>query len=336
MVTIVDVANAAHVSVATVSRVLNGNYVVTEEKKKRVMAAIEEVGYQIPARMKANQIAANPKPLILAITSVLIDQIIVPLQKAGDSLGYNVIVSYYSSHDQLGSLSTLLNTLESTLAGAILINAADNSPEFQKLFDNIPLVQIGEPIMEHNKNFVVFMDEVRAAQDATNYLLDNGKKKIAILTSNLSNLILCIRNRRLQGYYLALLDHNIPVDPSLVYYTDITLDGGYEAAQKAMAEHPDLDAILGYCDVLAQGALYAVRDAKRSANEITIFSIDNSDVWSFAQQNIPYMDFHYDELTSAAIQLLNSVIYKETTLDQRIVIRHTLHAEKRPDNKSLE
>ena len=94
MATIVDVANAAQVSVATVSRVLNDSYAVTDEKKKRVMEAIEAVGYQIPARMKMGQQLNHNKSVILIISSILIESIILPFQKTADELGYRTIITY--------------------------------------------------------------------------------------------------------------------------------------------------------------------------------------------------------------------------------------------------
>ena len=57
MATILDVAKEANVSTATVSRVLNGSYSVTDEKKRRVMEAVEKVGYQIPNRVLSGRTA---------------------------------------------------------------------------------------------------------------------------------------------------------------------------------------------------------------------------------------------------------------------------------------
>ena len=325
MATIVDVANAAQVSVATVSRVLNDSYAVTDEKKRRVMEAIEAVGYQIPARMKMGKQLNNNKSVILIISSILIESIILPFQKAADEWGYRTIVTYYGSKEQMDGLEQLINTLDSCIAGILLINAADNSPEFQALVSKYPLVQIGEPILEDQPNYVVYTDEIKMSQDATNYLLKSGCKKIGALMPEPKHLTLFSQKKRVQGYYLALLENGLAIDESLVVSTDITIDGGYDSAKKLLKEHPDIDAILGCCDVVSQGAMYAAMDAGHSGeNSIAIFSMDRNEMWDYIPHFVSYIDPHHDEMAATAARLLHSVICGETTTDYRVVIRHTL------------
>lgn len=325
MATIVDVANAAQVSVATVSRVLNDSYAVTDEKKKRVMEAIEAVGYQIPARMKMGKQLNNNKSVFLIISSILIESIVLPFQKAADELGYRTIVTYYGSKEQMDNLEQLLNTLDSCIAGLLLINAVDNSPEFQELVSKYPLVQIGEPILEGHPNYVVYTDEIKMSQDATNYLLKSGCKKIGALMPEPKHLTLFSKKKRVQGYYLALLENGLTIDESLVVSTDITIDGGYDSAKKLLKEHPDMDAILGCCDVVCQGAMYAAAEFGRvGENSISIFAMDRNEMWDYIPHFLSYVDPHHDEMAGTAARLLHSVICGETTTDYRVVIRHTL------------
>ncbi len=336
MATIVDVANAAQVSVATVSRVLNDSYAVTDEKKKRVMEAIEAVGYQIPARMKMGQQLNHNKSVILIISSILIESIILPFQKTADELGYRTIITYYGSKDQLDGLEQLISSLNSCIAGILLINAADNSPEFQSLVEKYPMVQIGEPIMEDKPNYVVYTDEIKMSQDATNYLLKSGCKKIGALMPEPKHLTLFSQKKRVQGYYLALLENGLTIDESLVVYTDITIDGGYDSAKKLLREHPDLDAILGCCDVVSQGAMYAAAKSGRSGeNSIPIFSMDRNEMWDYIPHFLSYVDPHHDEMAITAARLLHSVICGEVTTDYRVVIRHTLQCSTEKYNDSF-
>lgn len=322
MATIVDVAKAAQVSVATVSRVLNDSYTVTEEKKQKVMEAIKEVGYLIPARMKISQQASEQKKIILIIGSIFPDQICGPFQKRMDELSFQVIFYYYTTLEQFSMLEQLINTIRSSLAGIMLINTIDSSPEFQSLIGAFPLVQIGEPIMENSSNCVVYTDEISMSQDATNYLIAKGKKKIGILSSEPGPMLLFSRKKRLQGYYLALIDHDIPVDQSFVEYSDISIDGGYYAAQKLLQRHPDVDALIGICDVICQGAGYAVLQSGKS---IELFSMDTSEAWNYARSSLSYMDLNHNEMGDTAASILYNLICGEGNPDCRIIIPHTLH-----------
>lgn len=336
MTTIVDVANAAQVSVATVSRVLNDSYAVTDEKKRRVMEAIEAVGYQIPARMKMGKQLNNNKSVVLIISSILIESIILPFQKAADELGYRTIVTYYGSKEQMDGLEQLINTLDSCIAGILLINAADNSPEFQALVSKYPLVQIGEPILQDQPNYVVYTDEIKMSQDATNYLLKSGCKKIGALMPEPKHLTLFSQKKRVQGYYLALLENGLAIDESLVVSTDITIDGGYESTKKLLKEHPDVDAILGCCDVVSQGAMYAITESGRlEEKRVVLFSMDRNEMWDYIPHSLSYIDPHHDEMAATAARVLHSVICGETTTDYRVVIRHTLQCSTENYNSSF-
>lgn len=324
MATIVDVANAAQVSVATVSRVLNNSYSVTEEKKKRVMDAIEKVGYEITPRMKIGRQLNNQKSVILVISSILIGNIILPFQKAADELGYRTVATYYGSDEQFEYLEQLVDSLDLCLAGILLINAADNSKKFQSLVSKYPLVQIGEPILDQGPNHVVYNDEIKMSQDATNYLLQLGRKKVAILIPEPKNLVLFSREKRLHGYYLALLSNNLPVDKSLIVRTDISVEGGYDATIRLLTQYNDIDAILGCCDVVSQGAMQALRKLNITPDQVTICSIDRNEAWDFLPIQFPFIDPHHEEMGTAAARMMHSVICDEIQGDYQVVIGHTL------------
>ena len=334
MATIADVAAEAKVSTATVSRVLNGSYSVTEEKKRRVMEAIEKVGYQIPERTLQNHKRTNAyskNSVLLVIASNWIPEFLQAFQSSAAANGYHIVATHYENPEEFGHLSGLIAALSPVLAGILLINAADNSRKFQSLIEGYPLVQIGEPIMERAPNLVVYNDEIRMSQDATNYLLDRGCRNIGILTTEPSaNTALFYQMKRLNGYYLALMNRGLPVDQSFSQFVDVSIDGGYEGAKELLARHPGLDAIIGITDTIAQGAIYAIRRAGRSTDEIKVFSLDNSEIWDFDNDNFPYIDPHHDEMASTAFQVLHAAISGELSGDYRVVIRHTLQQTRQP------
>ena len=247
MATILDVANEANVSTATVSRVLNGSYAVTAAKRERVMAAIERVGYQIPNRIKLNQLnqqaqdaaQAQKKSLILVICSNYIHPILYGFQRAASDLNYQVVSAHYENAAEFDHLAGLIASLSPILAGIALINCADNSRKFQELLEPYPVVQIGEPIMENVPNFVVYNDEIKMAEDAAEYLIHLGCRKIGMLTTEpTASTSLFFKKKRLNGYYLALMNHDFPVDQTLVEFVDVSIEGGGRGHRRDGRDRP--------------------------------------------------------------------------------------------------
>ena len=332
MTTIFDVANEANVSTATVSRVLNGSYAVTEETRKRVMEAIEKTGYQLSgrARQKQEQVLDSlenigGKNVLLAVTGNYIHPILLSLQNTVSEVGYRLVTTHYDNKGEFEHLSNLLNALSPVLAGVVLINCADNSKEFQNLFAGRPLVQIGEPIMETEPNLIVYNDEIKMGQDAAEYLLNQGCGKIGMLTMEpRPNLPLFYARKRLNGYFLALMNRGLPLDNTLVEYVDCSIDGGFEGANALMKRHPDIDGIIGVTDVVTMGAMYAIRCRGRTPEDIKVFSIDYNEIWDYVRGRFPYIDTHPDEMGQTAAHVLQAAIRGEIMRDYRVVIRHTL------------
>lgn len=331
MATINDVANEANVSTATVSRVLNGTYSVTEEKVRRVMDAIEKVGYQIPVKTTPppREEAQIENRLILTISGNLISTLMQAFQNYATAAGYQTAIAYYNSTLQFDHLSNLIARLSPILAGVLLINAPDNSKKFQSLIEPYPLVQIGEPIMERVPNIVVYNDEIKMAENATSYLLEQGCRKIGLLTAEPSaGTALFYKEMRTKGYYLALASHGIPVDQSCVQHVDISIEGGYEGMKKLLERHPDLDGVIGIVDMVAQGAIYAIRRSGKTTDDIRVFSMDNSEVWDFDNDRFTYIDPNHDEMAETAFQLLRSAICGDIRRDFRVMIPHTINQTK--------
>jgi len=333
MASILDVAKEAGVSTATVSRVLNGSYSVTQEKRERVMAAVEKVGYVAPERRQGSRddpegpgwVQQGEKNVLLAVCSDFISPILHAFQSTAAPMGYRVCMVHYENPREFDNLTGLISAISPALAGILLLNCADNSPRFQELVSAYPLVQIGEPILQDKPNRVVYSDEIKMAEDATDYLLAHGCKRIGMLTpAPAANVSLFQKKKRLNGYYLSLMNHGLPVDDSLVEFVDVSIDDGYEGAKRLLAAHPDLDAIIGSTDVIAQGAVYAIRRAGKTTEDVMVFSMDNNEVWDFTHVNFPYIDPHHDEMGSTAVHILHAAITGALERDYRVVIRHTL------------
>lgn len=333
MASILDVAKEAGVSTATVSRVLNGSYSVTEEKRQRVMAAVEKVGYAVPERNRpipnSPSRQAGEKKILLAVCSDFLPSILYSFQSTAAAMGYRAVSVHYDSLDEYQNLVDTIESLSPFLAGILLVNCADVTPRFQQLVGGYPLVQIGEPIMTQGYNRVVYNDEVQIGEDAASFFLSQGKKKIGILSVDLATHIPLFEKKRLNGYYLAMINHGIQPDPGLVRIVDMSMEGGYEGCQKLLADHPDLEAVVGVTDVVALGASYALRLAGKTFDEVGVLAMDDNDGWDFNHCSFPYINPHHDEMGSTAVHILHAAINGELERDYRVVIQHTLEGGQR-------
>lgn len=335
MVTIVDVAKEANVSTATVSRVLNGSDAVTDEMRRRVADAIEKVGYQIPSRLRnvrqsveigGNHIREGEKSLLLVICNEFQTAILHSFQRTAGEKGYSVAVAYYADNGDLPQLARLIDSFSPILAGIALIRCTDNSHEFQQLVGSYPLVQVGEAMMDNHLNRVVYNDEIKMGRDATDYLVSRGCRHIGILIGDSGvSASPFYRQNRLNGYFLSLLSHQIPVDQSLVQNINLSIDGGYEGCKLLLERHPDMDAVIGVTGAVAQGALYAVRHSENGSQDIVVFSMDSNGAWDLERARYPYINTHPEEMGSAAVHVLHAAICGDLERDYSVIIRHTLY-----------
>ena len=318
MVTIVDVAKEAGVSIATVSRVMNKNYSVTHEKKALVMKAIEKTGYIIPDRV--NQVEnKSTGSIILIITGNLIEKITYAIQDTARKYNYQTITYSYRSTDDYLELKNLLAALKPSLAGIILLNAIAATPEFEELLVDYPVVQIGPPVLKSRQNYSVYSDEFAMSYDAANYLIEIGRKNIGIISFEPDSENMMTLSNRERGYFMALLEHHMDIDYEKRIYSDISIEGGYEAAHKLLEKFPDMDAIVCITGCIAEGCILALLETQHPLTTLP-FSLDYSEVADISSVQCPYTNPQGEKLGTAGMEFLMDLIEKKSVTDcERIV-----------------
>lgn len=311
MATILDVANAAGVSTATVSRVLNGSNLVSSEKKKLVMDAITSTGYIIPERVIRT--TSSAKKLVLMIGSLYHPPICNNFQKEITGLGYQTLFCYYDNPQHLNSLRSTLQIVRSQIAGIMLLNAPDDSKELQELLSEYPLVQIGSSIYTDAPNYTVGSDEISVSKAAADYLFEQGCRKTAIISFDTkSSILMAQTNNRVNGCLLSMLNHRLPVDYSLIKYVDATVEGGYDGIRELLAAHPDIDSVLCTLDSIGVGCCYYLNQ-EGLRDRIRPIIADSSETWDLHKLHIPFINNHQDAIGASAARILHAVIVGELT-----------------------
>lgn len=259
MATIEDVARMAGVSVATVSRVLNGNYQVKASTEGRVQKAIEALAYvpNFAARnLRKNQSMAA---MIVApnFTNPYYSHILAGIGDAAQALGYSVFICNEAAPAAVEALidSTIKNHRAD---GVILLSNDYNAAWLQNYAGQIPVVQCCEYVeglaLPH-----IAIDNYRAAYEAVEYLIHLGHRQIATISSSNTHISTKLRY---QGYCDALRAAGIEPEADYIVQAapDYSYQSGYMLANKLFNLRKRPSAVFCISDILALSAIAAAAD----------------------------------------------------------------------------
>ena len=183
-ITIKDVAKAANVSVATVSRVLNNKNNVSEDAVQAVNRAVESLGYS--PNLLGRDLRKSETKRILALIGTMersfYNEVLRGMQDAAYAEGYDVIIA--TTHDDPDHEMHLLNMLFSrAVDGAVLLAPKSNSKVLNDLAKRYRLAICLERL-DINDILCVTIDNERAGYDATNYLIGKDRRRIGLITTS--------------------------------------------------------------------------------------------------------------------------------------------------------
>jgi LacI family transcriptional regulator len=270
-VTVWDIAEAAGVSVSTVSRALSGSARVTEAKRAAVLAASEQLHFrpnvvaQGLARGRSRALGVLAKeigspffaPILAGITEVLRDS---PYQP----------IFVEAGPQEIGQALDIFE--ERRLDGLILVGGWDGDEQLSKVAERMPLVAIGRSLSGHEDR-CLHVGNFDGAYAATRHLLELGHKRIAHITGIPSHPDAIDRRN---GHQRALEDAKVPCDPRLVVEGDFLETSGFEAVQGLLARRVRFSAIFAANDQMAYGALLALfRRGLRVPRDISLVGFDD-------------------------------------------------------------
>ncbi len=257
-VTLKQIAEQLNISIATVSKALKDYPDVNKATKEKVRVLAKNLKYK-PNAFAVNLRTRESKTIGLIIPEIVhhfFSNVIKGIVTQAEKKGYLVIIlqsneSYELEKKQIGLLL-------SQRVDGILISLANNTADFEHLKEvmalNKPLVMFDKIAKMVNCSKVI-IDDRKAAYTATQHLIDTGCKRIAHFRGALLPLNSI---DRFLGYRKALLDNNLPYDPSLVYISecgDMSFEEGRMNARKLLEDHNDVDGIFINTDLVAIGAL---------------------------------------------------------------------------------
>lgn len=275
--TLRDVALRAGVSVRTVSNVVNGYAPVSADRRARVQAAVDALGY------RPNLLARNLRQGRSHILALVLPELDVPyfaeltrlVIAEARARGYTVIIEQTDGDEQQERELIMANSQALTFDGVILNPLSLSREQLRSRVSSAPLVLLGERIF-HDVADHVAIDNVTAAREATEHLLTLGRRRIAAIGDQPSTTGGSAQLRT-EGFLQAHARAGIALDESLIVGTaQFHRDNGARAMESLLARPDPPDALFCYNDLLALGAMrVALSRGLRIPDDLAIVGFDD-------------------------------------------------------------
>ncbi|MDD9312465.1 substrate-binding domain-containing protein [Cytobacillus firmus] len=318
--TIKDVAKKANVSIATVSRILNGQGGYSEKTKFKVLKVIEELGYQpnAVARGLINKRTHTIGVLFPKLSSSLVTDLLDGIEKAANDNGSSVIVCHTESNGEK-TMKYLQLLIEKRVDGIIFASETLKDEYYQFVAKtSMPMILLSTESYAYPVPFVK-VNDFHAAYAAAKHLIDKGHTRIGMISGNKDDIIAGIP--RIEGFKKALTDHNIPLgSENIVFSRGFTFPDGVEGLKNLIKLFPDVTAIFAASDEMAIGALSAAYQMGiRVPDEVSVIGYDNLNLAEMSIPPLTTVGQPLAKMGETAAEMLFSILETGETPESRIM-----------------
>ena len=316
-VTIYDVAREANVSMATVSRVVNGNPNVKPSTRRKVLGVIEELGYRpnAVARGLASKKTTTVGVIIPDISINFYAELSRGIADIATMYEYNIIVSNSDERPDR-EVELLIDLFGKQVDGLIFMSdALSDEVRTEMSRSNVPVVLAGT-LDKAGQFATVNIDFEQAAYEAVSKLIENGHKRIVLLVGPLTR---DINGAKRAGYERALTEAGIDLDDELVIEIENSYDSGYESWNdiKDLSNKPT--GIFATNDTLAVGVLNGIRDDGLSVpNDYELICFEHSDLARIVRPQLSSVAVPLYDLGAVAMRLLTKLMNNEEIEEKKV------------------
>ena len=329
-ITIYDLARELNISIATVSRALKDDPVVSKKTRKRIFELAEEMGYRSNhfARNLRNQRTDTIGVIVPRLNSYFMSTVIAGIEHVANREGYHLIISQSSEtvQNEMASAKTMFNNRIDGLLVSLAYDT-DDITHFDMFFKrNIPLIFF-DRVASHKDCTNILIDNRKAAYEATRHLIEQGCREIVHITATPKRNVYI---DRLEGYKQALADHQLPFKPDDIIIGNLSQEAGISAAAAILQMNPLPDAVFVANDNCAVGCMLALKKAGiRIPQDIAFVGFNNDPVSTVIEPNLTTINYPgYEMGEVAARNLINhlngtATLHSTTTilLKSELIIR---------------
>lgn len=346
MATIRDIAEHANVSIATVSKVLNGKRGVNKSTASAVLSIAQELNYR--PNLNARFLKIGHSKTLGVITEDLTvfnaPEIVDGISEACESFGYHYILGNLRFNKRYG------NGPRDQEESALLVHNMVNDM-LSKQVDGIIYIgchgHVVVPLSEHSEpQFVcvyctsadvsipsVLYDDKKAAYDVTSLLIRNGAVQIGMITGPTDSIP---ANNRTRGHQEALFTHGMPYNPALTLAGDWTRDSGYKLGSILIQR--GAQAIFAQNDLMATGVIdFCNENGIEVGRDLLLCGFDNREISTVSRPKLSTVELPLFEMGQAAGRIMFDLLHNssipaaaETYLDCRIIERQSSGLQAKP------
>jgi DNA-binding LacI/PurR family transcriptional regulator len=305
--TLEAVAALSGVSRATVSRVVNGSTRVSEQARDAVTAAIAALGY-VPNRAARSLVTRRTDTIVLIVherqDTVFTDPFFANVLRGINSAlaATDLQLMLLQAQGERERDRALRYVGNGHLDGVVLISLHGDDPMPRVITGaGVPLVMVGRSLTGQRLD-TVDSDNAGGAQAAVRHLYTTGRRRLASVAGPQD---MAPGVDRLRGYREALWALGADADARRVAYGDFTEASGRAAAELLLAEEPELDAVFAASDLMAIGALHALRAAgRRVPDDVAVVGFDDAPIAAYTDPPLTTVRQRVEQLGLEAVRLL--------------------------------
>ncbi|WP_282940026.1 LacI family DNA-binding transcriptional regulator [Paenibacillus sp. RC67] len=317
--TIYDVAEAAGVSIATVSKVINGTGRISDKTRKHVTSIMDALKYQ-PSMVASALTGKSTFTVGLTLPDLanpFFAEIARAVEDRGQEYGFNVFIcSTDNDPDREIKYFSLLT--QKRVDGVIVATRTEKDMFLKKLIQqNVPIALItGEmPTLAVD---TVMVDDFLGGYQAGSHLVEQGHRRIAILAEDVNTMS---NRERIRGCKQAMTAAGIEVDERLVTSGDFTVSGGKEAMCRLLDMEEPPTAVFACNDLLAIGAIQGARErGLQLPQQLSVVGFDNTILATIIDPPLTTVAQPIQEIGRQAMDLLVQEIKGQKSMKQRVVL----------------
>jgi LacI family transcriptional regulator len=300
-----DVAKELGVSIASVSKALNGNPGVGDDLRAKIVETAAKLGYQPNASARSLRMGRSNAVgcMVDTITNPLLAMIVDAMERRLTAAGYTLLLAN-SHHDRSKEREILTMFEDRGLDGAVVSTAFTYARKSSNPFANskLPLVVIDRNIQCHGD--MVRVDHRQGALDATRHLIALGHKRIAIFTADAA---LRPAIERLAGYRQAFAEAGLQVDDNHISSKGLPSVSGYDEMARILHTRRRPTALICTGTRVLSGALRAIHENGLSVpDDFSIVAIGEPALAEFFTPRMTLLRYDMEKMGEAAAELMLS------------------------------
>ncbi len=324
-VSIKEVANAAGVSLAAVSRVVNNSGYVNAEKRARVKAVIEKLGYR-PDAVARSLVTSATRTIGLCVpylNSLFIADLMSGVEAEADKYGYDVFICH-TREDSASENDAIARLLDRRVDGIIVVPVNSSVNQFEKTMKEVPTVFLLRQPEGIDQNLILASD-YKGSRRAFALLLENGHTDIGILSG--PGELSTIRERQ-RAVDDLLREHNIEANPRRIVEAPLDYRQSYEAAKSLLSKKKRPTAVYTIHNWATQALVHLFYELRLDLpGDLSVAAYESYEEWNdispirFASNIFPTI-----QIGTAGMRQLHTLITKNKLyMDENLEVESTFY-----------